>query len=725
MRKRLRLSVLLLVVPWFLAGATYPQSVEAPAARSIVAARADHAPSLDGTLRDPLWQQAATVAEFHQREPFEREPATERTEVRVLYDRRFLYFGIRCLDSDSKKIVATELRRDADFSVDDYFTVLISPRNDKRNGYTFTVNPLGTQFDALISDEGRVNDPNWDGVWRSNAQVTSDGWIATLAIPFSTLNFKTSDDVTVGINFRRFIRRKNEEDLWQSYLRIYGLERISESGELAGLREIGSGRLLIIKPYLLGGVRSGSQTGTKALHTGGLDIKYGLRSNLVANLTFNTDFADADVDPVQFNITPFKIFLPEKRPFFLENSGVFQFGSESNQLFFSRQIGIDPISGQQVPLDVGAKLTGSLGDYDVGVLDAKTRADGPNPFANYFVARMKRRILSESYIGGIYIDKESGNVQDRFNRSAGLDGRFILFKKLTLSGYFAKTFSFDPQLRGKDWADYFGASYRSNLMQADFFHSTVQPFFNPEVGFVDRTDVVTNYVEVQLSPRPKHGPVREYNFLGFYSRQPDTHGILQTQEWQTTFRANFHNGAYTDDDLFDNFIQRLNTPFNIFKDVVIPAGIYHFDRHQFTYGSDQSKRLVYRFFERFGTYYNGRLNEFRTRVNYRPTTKVSLAAVHTWDRFRFPEGVFNVHVGSLNTSYSFSRFLTTSLLLQVISIDRNPISVNFRVRWNYRPDSDLFVIYNLGNQFNSLAAGNPVLTREQRFTVKYTYSFLK
>jgi len=691
----------------------------------MVAVHADKAPELDGTLNDANWQDASLVTNFHQREPFERQPPTEKTEVRIVYDSRYLYFGIHCFDPDPKKIVATELRRDADFSVDDNFTVLISPNNDKRNGYTFTTNALGTQFDALISDEGRVNDPNWDGIWKSNGHVTQDGWTATMAIPFSTLNFKTSNNVTIGMNFRRLIRRKNEEDLWQSYLRIYGIERISEAGELTDLKDIGSGRLLIIKPYVVGGVRSDAQNGTRMLHTGGLDLKYGIRSNLVANLTFNTDFADADVDPVRFNLTPFKSSLPEKRQFFLENSGVFDVGFRDTQLFFSRQIGIDPVSGQQVPLDVGAKVTGSLGKFDVGILDAKTRASGPNPFANYFVARVKRKLLSESYVGGIFIDKESGNRQDRFNRTGGFDADFIFFKKLSLNGFLAKTFSADRNLRGHDWASTFDASYNSNLVQLEFFQNRVGPNFNPEVGFVDRTDIVTNSIDAQLSPRPKHGRIREYNFEGFYRRHVNTHGLLQTQEWQTTFRANFHNGAYTDDDLFDNFIQRLNSPFNIFKNVVIPPGLYHFDRHQFTYGSDKSKRFVYSFFERFGTFYNGRLNEFRTRTSYRPTPKISIATVHTWDRFRFPQGIFNVHIGSINGSYSFSRFLTTSLLIQVNSIDKNPVSMNFRLRYNYRPDSDLFVIYTLGNQFNSLAAGNPVLTREQRFTVKYTYSFLK
>ncbi|HYL77533.1 MAG TPA: DUF5916 domain-containing protein [Bryobacteraceae bacterium] len=693
------------------------------AERDILAVRTDHPPRMDGAI-DDTWASAATITAFHQREPFEGRPETEKTVVHILYDRRYLYFGIQCFDSNPAGIVANELRRDTDFTVDDHVSVMISPNNDARSGYVFTTNPLGTQFDRLIANEGAIEDPNWDAVWISNAAISSHGWSATIAIPFSSLNFKASADVTIGLNFLRFIRRKNEEDLWQSYLRIYGLERVSEGGRLTGLQDIGSGRLLVIKPYALGGLVSNSALGDRALHTGGLDVKYGIRSNVVANLTVNTDFADADVDPLRVNITPFKNSLPEKRPFFLENGGFFHFGAqESTQLFFSRQIGIDPNTGEQVPLDVGAKLTGTLGDYDIGFLDARTRTSGFNPWANYVVARVKRKILSESYIGAILIDKESGNPLDQFNRTGGVDASFLLFKRLTLSGYYAKTSSFAPQLRGRDWAEGFVAAYDSNLIQAQWRHSIVQPNFNPEVGFVDRTDLIANFYDFQLSPRPKTGPVREYNFEGFYSRDPDTHGVLQTQEWQTTFRALFHNGSYTDDDLVDNFIQRLSTPFNIFRNVFIPAGVYHFDRHQFTYGSDASKRWVYGFFERFGTYYNGTLNEARVRGSYRPTPKVSLAAVETYDRFRLAGRLYNVHIGSLNTSYSFNRFLTTSVLAQVNTIEKNPVSLNFRLRYTYRPDSDLFVIYNIGSQFNSIAAGNPVLLREQRLTVKFTYSF--
>jgi hypothetical protein len=692
---------------------------------SLTPTRTLHQPSPDNP-RDEIWSSASEITGFKQREPFEGKDGTEKTSVRVLYDKHSLYFLVHCYDAEPKRIVATELRRDADLSVDDYFTILISPNHDGRNGYEFAVNPLGTQADSLIGDQGRVNDSNWDGIWSSSASIGENGWTAIVAIPFSTLNFKTSQDVSLGINFRRFIRRKNEEDLWQSYLRIYGLERISQAGELAHLEDIGSGRLLVFKPYALTGFSADPVNGTQALHTSGFDFKYGLRSNMVANLTVNTDFADADIDPQRFNPTPFKIFLPEKRPFFLENSGTFLFGDrDGTQLFFSRQIGIDPNSGEQVPLNVGAKLTGSAGRFDLGFLEAQTRESGSNPSANYVVGRFKTRVLSESYIGAIGIDKESQSVADPYNRAAGADANFIFFHKLGISGFWAKTFSSPLALQANDWAATADVTYNSNLIQAEALRSVVQPNFNPEVGFVERTDLVTNFADFQLSPRLKTGPVREYNFEGFFRYQPDTRGVLQTQEWQTTFRALFHNGSYTDDDLYDNFIQRLNTPFNIFKNVFIPAGLYHFDRHQLTWGSDTSKRFVYRFFERFGTYYNGTLNEFRIRGTYHANAHLSFSATPEWDRFKLNNQVYDVKVGSAGASYSFNRFLTTSALVQLNSVDQNPWSLNLRLRYTYRPDSDLFVIYNIGNQFNSLAAGNPVLLQEKRLSVKATYTFLR
>src|SRR5690242_16245191 len=303
------------------------------------AARVQRAPRLDGTLEDPLWRAATPITVFRQREPAEGEPATESTSVRILYTRRAVYFGVACLDSRPAQIVATELRRDLTQALDDYFEIIIDSTHDRRNAYVFEINPLGTQRDGVITEEQREDmygdefDPGWDGVWTSAARLTSQGWTATIEIPFSTLNFLQSRDVVWGINFKRFIRYKNEEDLWSAWHRSFGISKISQAGELHGITDIGSGRLLIVKPYAVAGfshlppdaAQFGLRPGTSAIYTGGMDVKLGIRSNLVANLTANTDFADADVDAQQFNLSPYKLFFPEKRQFFLENAGVFNF----------------------------------------------------------------------------------------------------------------------------------------------------------------------------------------------------------------------------------------------------------------------------------------------------------------------------------------------------------------------------------------------------------------
>ena len=363
--------------------------------RTASASRIERAPKLDGTLDDPAWQQATPISTFLQREPFEGQTPTEKTEVRTLYDRHEVYFGITCFDSDPKRIVATELRRDVPQELDDYFEIIIDSAHHRRNAYVFQINPLGTQRDALITEEQRTDrstgdgDPGWDGVWASEARITKQGWTATIAIPFTTLNFMQSRDVIWGINFKRFVRRKNEEDLWSGWRRTYGAAKISQAGELRGISEIGSGRLFIVKPYGLVGFShfppntagTGFTPGTSPLYTGGVDVKLGLRSNLVANFTANTDFADADVDTQKFNLTPYKLFFPEKRQFFLENAGVFDFsiGGDNDLLFFSRQIGIDPVTGEEVPVNGGAKITGSLGKFELGLMDVDTRSSGPNP----------------------------------------------------------------------------------------------------------------------------------------------------------------------------------------------------------------------------------------------------------------------------------------------------------------------------------------------------------
>ena len=440
--------------------------------------------------------------------------------------------------------MATELRRDVPQELDDYFEIIVDSAHDRRNAYVFQVNPLGTQRDALITEEQAADngdgDPGWDGVWTSEARITKEGWTATVGIPFSTLNFMQSRDVTWGINFKRFIRRRNEEDLWSGWQRVYGAARIGQAGELHGISDVGSGRLFIVKPYGLtgfthlpsGAAGTGLTPGTNPLLTGGLDVKLGLRSNLVANFTVNTDFADADVDTQQFNLTPYKLFFPEKRQFFLENAGVFNFsmGGDSGNgdlLFFSRQIGIDPITGIEVPVNGGAKVTGSLGNFELGVMDVDTRQLGPNPNANYAVMRVKRSLWGGSYVGVMGIDKRSGNPFDSFNQTTGADTRLVFFNNLVVNGYAAQTrtpgFSSGQTNLGA------GFDYQTNWLEVFAQHRKVGPNFNPEVGFLGRADCICDYVDVNFKPRPKIRGVRDLNFESFLFHAPDTRHVLQNR----------------------------------------------------------------------------------------------------------------------------------------------------------------------------------------------------
>jgi hypothetical protein len=357
-------------------------------------------------------------------------------------------------------------------------------------------------------------------------------------------------------------------------------------------------------------------------------------------------------------------------------------------------------------------------------MDVDTRSSGPNPWANFAVARVKRSLWgSGSYLGVMGIDKRSGDVASSFNQSSGVDGKFVLFKDLTLLGYAAQTRT--PSVSSGQTSLGAGMKFRSNWLDFQAMHKKIGPNFNPEVGFLERADCLCNFADAIFKTRPAFAGIREMQFEGFIYHAPDTHHVVQTQEWQATFRAQFHNGAYTDEDIVDVYAQRLTTPFNIYRNVYLPVGVYNWTRHQLTYGSPQDLRWMVSFFERFGSYYNGRLNEFRVRGSYRANERLSFSLSPQWNRFRLPVpgGDFSVVFGALETDYAFSRFLSLSTILQVDTANNQAVSANIRLRWNYRPDSDLYVIYTAGQKFASLAATNPAQFYENRFVVKYTYSW--
>jgi Domain of unknown function (DUF5916) len=694
------------------------------------AVRAEHAPKIDGTLDDPVWKAAPPVGDFRQREPLETQPATEKTEVRILYDSRHIYFGIHCYDREPARIAATQLRRDLSQDLDDNFAIVIDPTLSRRNGYIFEINPLGTQRDGQVIEEQSPNvndsivDPSWDGLWISAAKVTDDGWTATVAIPFSTLNFRGGSAVSWGVNFRRFIRRKNEEDEWSGYQRVFGFWRVSQAGSLSGLSGIESGRLLIIKPYALGGAQAFQGQPWAALHTGGADIKYGLASNLIAIGTFNTDFSDSDVDQQQFNLTPFPIFIPEKRRFFLEDSDVFNFLLWNQDiLFFSRQIGIDPVSGQEVPIDVGGKIAGHVAGFDVGVMDVKTRETGPNPYANYSIVRVKKPLMPGSFIGFIATNKESGSPTDPYNRSGGVDAKFVFFKNLNVRGYYAKTWT--AGLHGENAAFGGRLTYATNLFNLYAGHGVTQRNFNSELGFVTRVDDQPTILELNFTPRPRIPRVRQLVIGAFVTDDPNTAGTLVYRELSPNLQVRFHSGAQIQGFVQDTIWQLLTQPLHLYKNISIPAGNYRFASNSISYASSGNRRVTFTSSFNSGSFFTGDLKTAQVTAEYRPNAHLDLAINNTLNAFRLPQGDFDIDLAGLQVSYAFTRFLNATTFIQANTAETQAVSANIRLRYTFRPDSDLFVIYNAGSRFQAITAGNPMNIRQQKFAVKVTYSWAR
>jgi hypothetical protein len=335
--------------------------------------------------------------------------------------------------------------------------------------------------------------------------------------------------------------------------------------------------------------------------------------------------------------------------------------------------------------------------------------------------RVKHSLFGSSYIGVMGIDKRSGNRLDSYNQTGGVDTRLVLPKDFFVDAHLAATRSPGGPTGSADAGA--ALSYRSDLLEGTIERRRIGPHFDPEVGFIEQTGINESYADINFKPRPKINGLRELHFESFINHSPDTHNNVQTQEWQGSFRAFLNNGAFTDNDIADVFTQRITTPLQIYKNIFIPDGLYHFTRHQFSAYSPQDRRVTYDIYERFGGYYGGRLNQLRVRASYRPNAKLSFSASQTWNRFRLPVGNFSIDLASLQANYSFNRFLTFTSIVQLDTANTQAVSANLRLRYNYRPDSDLYIIYNVGTQFASLAAANPQQIRETRFAVKYTYSF--
>jgi hypothetical protein len=522
MKRRVRACVLLAACLCALPAVSAAQSSrERPAAQAVLATEP---PSIDGVLDEAVWQSANVVEAFVQQEPREGEPATDRTEVRVLYDKGHLYIGVRAFASEP--VVATEMRRDADRLFDeDNFQVVLDTFHDSRNGYMFLTTPLGAKLEQQLFDEGEgggrgttanVN-RNWDGVWDAASRIDDEGWTAEISIPFSTVRFKPSHEQVWGVNFQRHVRRKERDPLLVSHPEGAWAHAGQPGGELRGLTGISRGLDLRLKPFLVGGVRNMEASpidgSTSAVRDIGLDARYGVTAGLNLDVTVNTDFAQVEVDEQQVNLTRFPLLFPEKRDFFLENANFFTMGTGSSftsaqvqtDLFFSRRIGLSE-NGQPIPIVGGARMAGKSGKNNVGVLDIQTDSAFSRPGDNFFVGRYSRDILRRSRVGALFVNKQSVDGSTHFNRTMGVDANLAIGRSLQITSFLAKTET--PGMDGKDMSFYGRIAYRDPKWNLWLNYLDVQDNFNAEAGFVQRTGVRTTKAYFGPTPRPRWGNIK-------------------------------------------------------------------------------------------------------------------------------------------------------------------------------------------------------------------------
>ena len=713
--RNIKLSLLLWMCVLFV-----PHGVNAQTERELPrmsAHRISEEIKIDGVLDEPIWQNVEPIRQLYQIQPDQGDPATEQSEVRIMYDGKKLYFGFIFYDSEMDKIVANDMRRDSSgLRSNDYGFLLLDTYNDRRNAVFFRFTPVGGMEDTAVSNSGGSLNTSWDIVWECRCKINEDNWTVEIAIPFSQLRFERSEVMNWGLNFGREIARKQEIAAWNEAPKTYGglaKYRTAYFGTLEGLEGITPSRHLELLPYLLPGASYTSETEetaekTEGVFEAGLDLKYGVTPNLTADLTFNTDFAQVEADQEQVNLTRFSLFFPEQRPFFLEGASIFDVGIPRPSfrrpppllLFYSRRIGL--AEGRSIPILSGGKMTGKVGPYGIGILNVLTNQfeddvmEDPEddifsePRTNYSVVRVNRDILKGSTVGVIAINKQDA---DAYNRTTGLDFSYRPTREINIQGLWARTFEEDVQ--GNRNAFFIGGDWRTNLFRLDASYTDFGEDFNPGVGFVQRTE-----------ERPD---VRRFRGGGSYTPWPGVFGIreiqigpeidivlsheneLETQEITFDTRFEFETG---DDIGFEvkNTIEHLDIAFDL-QEEEIPAGEYNFTSFQISMRTSSSRMIGGQLQVELGEFYNGTRRGFLIDANIRPTAQISVEPFIEFNRITLPGEEFDANAFGGRVNYSFSTTLFTKLFAQW-STDRDVISANILVNYIYRPGSDFYLVFN-------------------------------
>ena len=717
---------------------------------TVRAARLDEPLRIDGTLDESIYKTMPSLSGFIQQLPDEGAPATERTEAWVFYDDRNVYVGARLWDSaPESQWVANEMQRDS-FQLlnNETFSVAFDTFYDRRNGVVFMVNPIGGFFDYQITDEGRPNG-DWNPIWDVTTGRFDGGWTVEMEIPFKSLRFRPGESQVWGLQLGRSIRWKNE----QAYLTPVaisagpGMFRLSAAGTLTGV-EVPSGNLVFeIKPYAIGSLATDVNAVPRISNEGdgdfGLDVKYGVTQNLTADFTYNTDFAQVEVDEQQVNLTRFSLFFPEKREFFLEGRGIFDFGQgvsfvsgrgpggeggrpggggffgggDVPTVFFSRRIGLE--DGQTVPILGGGRLTGKAGDFSIGALNIQTDdALGVDAVAtNFTVLRVKRDILRRSRIGGIFTGRSVSTKGPGSNEVYGLDAAFSFYDNVNFNGYYAR--SQTPGLVGDEVSYQAAFTYNGDLYAFQVDHLLVGDNFNPEIGFLRRNDFRRTFTTAQYSPRPALRAVRQFTFGGSLDYIENGAGQVETRLAQARFRTEFENSDRLSLDVQQSH-ELLEQPFRIASDVTIPIGAYDFRDVFASYSLGQQRRLSGTLSLQRGEFFGGDI----TAVGYRRgrievTPQLSFEPSISINRIDLPEGRFTATLVTSRVTYTLTPRMFFGGLLQYNS-SSDSLSTNLRLRWEYQPGSELFVVYN--DQRDTELRGTPML-ENRALVVKFTRLF--
>jgi CBS domain-containing protein len=701
----MRLGVLLTTVH-LLAASVAAQDLARPALTAVRLADTTVV-RVDGHLTEPFWHDIPAASGFRQQDPREGEPATEATEVRVVYDGSTLYVGILAYDREPDRVIARMLQRDRimelgfgggdpQFAGDDAVAIIFDPFHDHRNAVLFATNANGAEFDAMVTDEGREFNIDWRAVWEVRAQRTPGGWSAEFAIPFRTLRFP-SDGRTWGFNVARMIRHKNELTLWSAWSRDNeGLLRVSRAGHLDGLTELPrAGLNLEVKPYVLGGVTQ-ERTDAEDIDSepeikAGLDVKYEVRPGLTLDATVNTDFAQVEVDDEQVNLTRFSLFFPEKREFFLENAGIFEFGTRGFfepppfLLFFSRRIGIEPDSGA-VPVIGGARLTGRVGAQTIGLLDIVTDDAYGIPKENFAAVRLKRDIGGANYVGAMLTDRRSA---DASNTTGGVDASWWPVGPLNLQAFVARTATSGDG--GEGTAYRLGVDYLTNLVTVQAQHLYIDPEATADMGFITREDIRRTNGYTGLTARPPVLGLRKIDHFLMGDLVHRTDGELQ--DWGVGLGINpeWNSG--------DNVIvygqtgfDRIDEEFDIEDVIVLPSD---YDRREvgMFVNSSPNRPVVLQLSGSLQEQYGGTFHSLSASAAVNPNPHVTFRGSFTYSDVDLPNGTFVARVGSLRISYAFSTKVFLNGLFQYNSLD-NRISANIRFNWIHRPGSDLYIVIN-------------------------------